>query len=654
MKELLKYIKDYKKECVLGPLFKLLEACFDLTVPIVMAKIIDEGIAKSDSHFILVYGGVLILLAAVGLLSSITAQYFAAKAAVGFATNLRHGLFKHIESLSFTEMDTVGISTLITRMTSDINQMQSGVNMALRLFLRSPFIVFGARWQASQRLRPISASGVNMALRLFLRSPFIVFGAAVMAFTVDVKAAIVFAVVIPILAVVVLGIMAVSMPLYRKVQAGLDGILGRTRQNLTGVRVIRAFDKEEAEKEDFNNENQILTNLQLLVGKISALTNPVTYIFLNVALVVLLYVGAIRVDGGVLTQGKVIALVNYMSQILVELIKLANTIVLSTKAVACGNRIQSVFEMKPSIMDDFVSEDEENISLKDTDSAKSGELKSDTNNDMKNTIALGKDLSNNSADKNAKGAEVVFENVDLTYKGAGDKSLENISFTAPAGSTIGIIGGTGSGKSSLVNLIPRFYDATAGKVLIDGKNVKDYKVSEVRSIVGIVMQKAVLFKGSIRENMKWGNNKATDEEINFALENAQAAEIVAGKEGGLDYMIEQSGRNLSGGQKQRFTIARALVRRPKVLILDDSASALDFATDAKLRKSLKQLGYEPTTFIVSQRTSSIKHADMILVLDDGKVVGKGTHDELLENCEVYHEIYMSQFKDKKADGEVSA
>ncbi|RHP26095.1 ABC transporter ATP-binding protein [Clostridium sp. AF34-13] len=616
MKELLKYIKDYKKECVLGPLFKLLEACFDLTVPIVMAKIIDEGIAKSDSHFILVYGGVLILLAAVGLLSSITAQYFAAKAAVGFATNLRHGLFKHIESLSFTEMDTVGISTLITRMTSDINQMQSGVNMALRLFLRSPFIVFGAE---------------------------------VMAFTVDVKAAIVFAVVIPILAVVVLGIMAVSMPLYRKVQAGLDGILGRTRQNLTGVRVIRAFDKEEAEKEDFNNENQILTNLQLLVGKISALTNPVTYIFLNVALVVLLYVGAIRVDGGFLTQGKVIALVNYMSQILVELIKLANTIVLSTKAVACGNRIQSVFEMKPSIMDDFVSDDEEFGSMKKSDNAESSKL-----TDEENVLGSEKELINKSADSISKGAEVVFENVDLTYKGAGDKSLENISFTAPAGSTIGIIGGTGSGKSSLVNLIPRFYDATAGKVLIDGKNVKDYKVSEVRSIVGIVMQKAVLFKGSIRENMKWGNDKATDDEINFALENAQAAEIVAGKEGGLDYMIEQSGRNLSGGQKQRFTIARALVRRPKVLILDDSASALDFATDAKLRKSLKQLGYEPTTFIVSQRTSSIKHADMILVLDDGKVVGKGTHDELLENCEVYHEIYMSQFKDKKADEEVSA
>ena len=592
MKELLKYIKDYKKECVLGPLFKLLEACFDLTVPIVMAKIIDDGIAKSDSHFILVYGGVLILLAAVGLLSSITAQYFAAKAAVGFATNLRYGLFKHIESLSFTEMDTVGISTLITRMTSDINQMQSGINMALRLLLRSPFIVFGA---------------------------------AVMAFTVDVKAAIVFAVVIPLLAIVVLGIMAVSMPLYRKVQAGLDKILGRTRQNLTGVRVIRAFDKEEAEKADFNNENQMLTNLQLLVGKISALTNPLTYILLNVALVVLLYVGAIRVDGGLLTQGKVIALVNYMSQILVELIKLANTIILSTKAVACGNRIQTIFDMKPSITDDIVSDNEEVESISEFDNSSI-----------------------------QRGAEVVFENVDLTYQGAGDRSLENISFTAPAGSTIGIIGGTGSGKSSLVNLIPRFYDATAGRVLIDGKNVKDYKVSEVRNLVGIVMQKAVLFKGSIRENMKWGNNKATDEEINFALENAQAAEIVAGKEGGLDYMIEQNGRNLSGGQKQRFTIARALVRRPKVLILDDSASALDFATDAKLRRSLKQLGYEPTTFIVSQRTSSIKHADMILVLDDGKVVGKGTHDELLENCEVYHEIYMSQFKDKKAEGEVSA
>ncbi|MFR2011902.1 MAG: ABC transporter ATP-binding protein [Christensenellales bacterium] len=612
MKELSKYIKDYQKECVLGPLFKLLEACFDLTVPIVMAKIIDDGIAKNDSHFILVYGGILVILAAVGLLSSITAQYFAAKAAVGFATNLRHGLFKHIESLSFTEMDTVGISTLITRMTSDINQMQSGVNLALRLFLRSPFIVFGA---------------------------------AVMAFTVDVKAAIVFAVVIPLLAIVVLGIMVISMPLYRKVQAGLDKILGRTRQNLTGVRVIRAFDKEEAEKVDFNNENQTLTNMQLLVGKIAALTNPMTYVLLNAALVVLLYVGAIRVDGGRLTQGMVIALVNYMSQILVELIKLANTIVVSTKAVACGKRIQSVFEMKPSITDDAQTGKIED-GLRDAENVQTGE----TGNSLKDT----ENAPVSEHENDFQGAEVVFDNVDLTYKGAGDKSLSNISFTAPAGSTIGIIGGTGSGKSSLVNLIPRFYDATSGSVNIDGKNVKDYKVREVRNLVGIVMQKAVLFKGSIRDNMKWGNDQASDEEINFALENAQAAEVVAGKEGGLDYMLEQNGRNLSGGQKQRFTIARALVRKPKVLILDDSASALDFATDAKLRKSLKQLGYRPTTFIVSQRTSSIQHADMILVLDDGKIVGKGTHDELLKTCEVYNEIYMSQFKDKKAEGEVTA
>lgn len=612
MKELSKYIKDYQKECVLGPLFKLLEACFDLTVPIVMAKIIDDGIAKNDSHFILVYGGILVILAAVGLLSSITAQYFAAKAAVGFATNLRHGLFKHIESLSFTEMDTVGLSTLITRMTSDINQMQSGVNLALRLFLRSPFIVFGA---------------------------------AVMAFTVDVKAAIVFAVVIPLLAIVVLGIMVISMPLYRKVQAGLDKILGRTRQNLTGVRVIRAFDKEEAEKVDFNNENQTLTNMQLLVGKIAALTNPMTYVLLNAALVVLLYVGAIRVDGGRLTQGMVIALVNYMSQILVELIKLANTIVVSTKAVACGKRIQSVFEMKPSITDDAQTGEIED-GLRDAENVQTGE----TANSLKDT----ENAPVSEHENDFQGAEVVFDNVDLTYKGAGDKSLSNISFTAPAGSTIGIIGGTGSGKSSLVNLIPRFYDATSGSVNIDGKNVKDYKVREVRNLVGIVMQKAVLFKGSIRDNMKWGNDQASDEEINFALENAQAAEVVAGKEGGLDYMLEQNGRNLSGGQKQRFTIARALVRKPKVLILDDSASALDFATDAKLRKSLKQLGYRPTTFIVSQRTSSIQHADMILVLDDGKIVGKGTHDELLKTCEVYNEIYMSQFKDKKAEGEVTA
>lgn len=616
MKTLLAYLKGYKKESILAPLFKMLEASFELFVPLVMAAIIDVGIANQDKPYIVKMCFVLIALGIIGLVCSITAQYFAAKAATGVGTGIRHGLFEHIQKFTFTEMDQLGTSTLITRMTSDINQIQSGVNLVLRLFLRSPFIVFGAM---------------------------------IMAFTVDVKAALVFVVTIPLLSLIVFGIMLVTMPMYKKVQADLDQVLLATRENLTGARVIRAFNKEEDETKRFENANQILTDAQKYVGRISGMMNPLTYIIVNGAIIALIYVGAVRVDIGDLTQGQVVALINYMSQILVELIKLANTIVLSTKAVACGNRIQSVFEMKPSIMDDFVSDDEEFGSMKKSDSAESSKL-----TDEENVLGSEKELINKSADSISKGAEVVFENVDLTYKGAGDKSLENISFTAPAGSTIGIIGGTGSGKSSLVNLIPRFYDATAGKVLIDGKNVKDYKVSEVRSIVGIVMQKAVLFKGSIRENMKWGNDKATDDEINFALENAQAAEIVAGKEGGLDYMIEQSGRNLSGGQKQRFTIARALVRRPKVLILDDSASALDFATDAKLRKSLKQLGYEPTTFIVSQRTSSIKHADMILVLDDGKVVGKGTHDELLENCEVYHEIYMSQFKDKKADGEVSA
>lgn len=578
MKELLKYIKDYKKECVLGPLFKLLEACFDLTVPIVMAKIIDEGIAKSDSHFILVYGGVLILLAAVGLLSSITAQYFAAKAAVGFATNLRHGLFKHIESLSFTEMDTVGISTLITRMTSDINQMQSGVNMALRLFLRSPFIVFGA---------------------------------AVMAFTVDVKAAIVFAVVIPILAVVVLGIMAVSMPLYRKVQAGLDGILGRTRQNLTGVRVIRAFDKEEAEKEDFNNENQILTNLQLLVGKISALTNPVTYIFLNVALVVLLYVGAIRVDGGLLTQGKVIALVNYMSQILVELVKLANLIISVTKAAACLNRVESVLAVKPDM-------NEGDVRWKSNSS--------ETDWDLKNKIPV-----------------VEFSHVSLTYKGTSDTSLSDINFCAKKGQTIGIIGGTGSGKSSLVNLIPRFYDATDGTVKINGRDIKEYQTENLREHIGVVLQKAVLFKGSIADNLRWGKEDATEQEMYEALDISQAREFVDTKQGGLEFQIEQGGRNLSGGQKQRMTIARALVRKPEILILDDSASALDFATDAALRKSIKEMKNQPTVFIVSQRAASIQHADQIIVLDDGAMAGIGTHEELLKDCPIYQEIYYSQF-----------
>ena len=586
MKNLGVYIKEYRKECVLGPLFKLLEACFDLIVPIVMASIIDNGIAGSDRGYVFRFGGVLVLLAMVGLTCSITAQYFAAKAAVGFAANVRHALFEHIQSLSFTEMDTVGTSTLITRMTSDINQMQSGVNMALRLFLRSPFIVFGA---------------------------------AIMAFTIDVKAALIFAVVIPLLAIVVYGIMFISMPLYKKVQAGLDNVLGRTRQNLTGVRVIRAFNKEDNEKENFNSENEELTRLQMVVGRISALTNPVTYIMINIALVVLLWIGGVRINIGSLTQGQVIALINYMSQILVELIKLANLIVLSTKAIACADRVSSVFDMESSL---------ENY------------------NGVGNTVldtASGEDGAkcNNS---DFRGVSVHFNHVNMKYAGASEESLTDIDFEAEPGATIGVIGGTGSGKSSLVNLIPRFYDAASGEVLVDGRDVRKYDLTQLREKIGIVLQKAVLFHGTIRENICWGNNDATDEDIMEAIKSAQALEVVEGKEGGLDYEIEQGGRNLSGGQRQRLTIARALVRKPSVLILDDSASALDFATDARLRKSLKELDYNPTVFIVSQRTSSIQHADMILVLDDGKIVGKGTHEELIKNCEVYNEIYMSQFK----------
>ena len=588
MKNLGVYIKEYRKECVLGPLFKLLEACFDLTVPLVMAGIIDNGITGSDKGYVLRFGGVLVLLAIVGLTCSITAQYFAAKAAVGFAANVRHALFAHIESLSFAEMDTIGTSTLITRMTSDINQMQSGVNMALRLFLRSPFIVFGA---------------------------------AIMAFTIDVKAALIFVVVIPLLAIVVYGIMFASMPLYKKVQAELDKVLGRTRQNLTGVRVIRAFNKEKNERENFNAENEELTRLQMLVGRISALTNPVTYIMINAALVVLLWVGAVRINAGSLTQGQVVALINYMSQILVELIKLANTIVLSTKAIACANRVSSVFDIKSSLENGDTEE-----------------------NDDTNRAVEGKSEMIDDTSCSSKGVEVCFNHVSMKYAGASEESLTDIDFVAEAGSTIGVIGGTGSGKSSLVNLIPRFYDVSFGEVLVDGKDVRQYNLTELREKIGVVLQKAVLFHGTIRENICWGNNDASDEEIMEALKSAQALEVVEGKEGKLDYMIEQGGRNLSGGQRQRLTIARALVRKPSVLILDDSASALDFATDAKLRKSLKELDYNPTVFIVSQRTSSIQHADVILVLDDGKLAGKGTHEELVKNCEVYREIYMSQFK----------
>ena len=573
MKKLLKYITEYRKECILGPLFKLLEACFDLTVPLVMSWLIDRGISQNDAPYIWKMGGLLLILAAIGLTCSITAQYFAAKAAVGFATKLRHAVFKHIESLSFTEMDESGTSMMITRMTSDINQVQSGTNLALRLFLRSPFIVFGA---------------------------------AVMAFTIDVKAALVFAVVIPLLALVVFGIMLITMPMYQKVQEHLDRLLGVTRQNLSGVRVIRAFNKEQAERESFGRENDLLTRMQLFVGRISALMNPVTYIMINGALVALIWTGAVRIDMGTLKQGQIVALINYMSQILVELVKMANTIIMSTKCVACGNRIQALLEVESSLEDGSQSFEEN-----------------------------GQEVTP---------ARVEFDHVSLTYKGAGGESLEDITFTAEPGKTIGIIGGTGSGKSSLVHMIPRFYDATEGSVRINGQDVKSYRMDDLRQHIGIVMQKAVLFHGTIRENIRWGAPEATDEQINEALELAQAAEVVAGKPEGLDYEIEQGGRNLSGGQRQRFTIARALVRKPSVLILDDSASALDFATDAKLRKALAGLKSTSTIFIVSQRTSSIQQADKILVLDDGKLVGMGTHEELLKNCSVYKEIYDSQFK----------
>lgn len=569
MKELLVYIKEYTKECILGPFFKLLEACFDLAVPLVMASVIDKGIASGDKGYIFKYGGILILLAVIGLTCSITAQFFAAKAAAGFAANVRYALFKHIESLSFTEMDGIGISTMITRMTSDINQLQSGVNMALRLFLRSPFIVFGA---------------------------------AVMAFTIDVKAAIVFVVVIPLLAIVIFGIMLASMPLFKKVQARLDNVMGITRQNLTGVRVIRAFNKEAAEIENFADSNEKLSSMQLFVGRISALANPVTYVMVNIALIALLWTGGIQVDGGNLTQGEIVALVNYMSQILVELVKLANTIVLSTKAVACGGRVQAILAV--------------NSSMEEGDY--------------------------NSTSKNKGGLEVEFEHASMMYKGAGADSVSDISFTAGAGSVTGIIGGTGSGKSTLVNLIPRFYDVSEGCVKVGGRDVKSYKLDTLRQAVGIVLQKSVLFRGTIRDNILWGNPDATDEEVTEALKAAQAWEIVQGKEKGLDYVIEQGGRNLSGGQKQRLAIARALVRKPPVLVFDDSSSALDFATEAKLRKSLQELGYNPTIFIVSQRTSSIQHADNILVLEDGALAGQGTHEELVNNCEVYKEIYNSQ------------
>ena len=575
MKKLLVYLKSYKKETVLAPLFKMLEASFELFVPLVIAAIIDTGIENKDITYIVKMALLLIVLAVIGLTCSLTAQYFSAKAAVGFAAKLKSALFAHIESLSFKEIDTLGTSTLITRMTSDINQVQSGVNLVLRLFLRSPFIVFGAM---------------------------------IMAFTIDVKAALIFVVAIPLLAIVVFGIMLISIPLFKKVQGALDNVLGITRQNLTGVRVIRAFNKEQSEIENFDDKNAVLTGLQKFVGKISALMNPVTFIIVNGAIAALIWVGAVRVDAGILTQGQVVALVNYMSQILVELVKLANLIITVTKAVACGNRIQSVFEIKPSMPEG--------------------------------------DKHYECAEDEASAVE--FKNVNLCYNEGAYNSLTGIDFSVKKGETVGIIGGTGSGKSSLVGLIPRFYDATEGQVLVDGVDVKEYGFDELREHVGIVMQKAVLFKGTIRENLKWGKNDATDEELWNALDAAQAREFVETKDGGLDFEIAQGGKNLSGGQKQRLTIARALVRKPDILILDDSASALDYATDAKLRAAVAALPGNMTVFIVSQRTASIMHADKIIVLDDGQVVGMGTQEELLENCEVYKEIYNSQFKTTSA------
>ena len=580
MKMIMRFLKDYKKECVLAPLFKMLEAIFELFVPLVVSSVIDKGIVNADKGYIMQMCFMLILLAIIGLVCAITAQYFSAKAAVGAATGMRHSLFAHIQTFSFTEMDTLGTSTLVTRMTSDINQVQNGINMVLRLFLRSPFIVFGAM---------------------------------IMAFTIDVKAALVFVAAIPVLALIVFGIMLATRPMYKNVQSGLDKILGITRENLTGVRVIRAFNKEQDEVKRFKNDNESLNRLQKYVGKISGLMNPLTYVVVNVSIIALIWIGGVRVNAGALTQGQVVALYNYMSQILVELIKLANLIITITKALACAGRIESVFDVTSGMADGSVKE------------------------------AVAKEEQ----------PGVEFKNVSLTYSGSGASSVEGINFKAMKGQTIGVIGGTGSGKSSLVNLIPRLYDATQGEVLVDGVNVKDYDIEALRNKVGIVMQKAVLFKGTIRENMWMGKKGATDEQIDEALEISQSKEFVDSKQGRLDYVIEQGGKNLSRGQRQRLTIARAIVRKPDVLILDDSASALDFATDAALRKAIRGMNNSPTVFIVSQRAASLMYADLIIVLDDGQVAGMGTHDELLANCEVYKEIYESQFKKADSEGGVA-
>lgn len=578
MKRLMMYLKDYKKESILAPLFKLLEAFFELMVPLVMANIIDYGISNRNMGYIGKMGLLLLLLGVVGLASSITAQFFAAKAAVGFSTKLRQALFNHIEDLSFTDIDKAGTSTMITRMTSDVNQVQSGVNMTLRLFLRSPIIVFGAM---------------------------------IMAFTIDVKCALIFVVAIPLLSVVVFGIILSTIPMYKKVQAKLDQVLGITRENLTGVRVIRAFHQEAKESDRFRENNEALSAMQIFVGKISACMNPVTYIIVNGAIIALIYTGAVQVNIGNLSQGEVVAIINYMNQILVELVKLANLIVTMTKALACAERVASVFDIGADAA--YVGAQDQKL-----------------------------------ADKVDKSAPFLdFKHVSLTYQGAGAPTLQDMNFTVNRGDTVGIIGGTGSGKTSLVNLIPGFYPATEGEILLEGRDIRTMSDEELRGRIGVVPQKAVLFKGTIRSNLQWGKPDATEEEMWKALELAQASEVVDGKPGKLDATVAQNGKNFSGGQRQRLTIARALVRNPEILILDDSASALDYATDAKLRAAIRTLEDKTTTFIVSQRASTIRHADKIIVLDDGEIAGMGTHDELLKDCTVYQEIYYSQYPEQR-------
>ena len=565
MKKLLKYMKGYGKECILGPLFKLLEAAFELFIPLVVAAIVDTGISGGDTGYIVKMCLVMVALGVVGLFCAVTAQYFAASAAVGFAARLRHALMAHIMGLSYTQIDNLGTSTMVTRMTSDINQMQNGVNLTLRLLLRSPFVVFGAM---------------------------------IMAFTIDAQAALVFAGVIPVLCLVVFGIMLITMPMYKRVQAGLDKVTSATRQNLSGVRVLRAFCKEEDEIKDFSASTQELTQRQLKAGSISALMNPITFVIVNLAVVILIHVGALKVEGGLLTQGLVIALYNYMSQILVELIKMANLIITMTKTLACADRVASILDISP---------DQENGSAA------------------------------------AEAGSVEFKNVTAGYGNASEPSLESISFRAAPGETIGIIGGTGSGKSTLVNLIPRLYDATEGQILVGGVDVRQLDMEQLRQNIGVVPQKSQLFKGTIRENLCWGRKNATNDELWAALETAQAREVVKSKEGELDALVEQGGINFSGGQRQRLAIARALVRCPKILILDDSASALDYATDANLRMAIRKMPNPPTTFIVSQRAASVRFADQIIVLNDGCMAGMGTHEQLLENCDIYREIYFSQF-----------